>query len=245
MTKVGIVTPARDQVHTGFAFDAMNMVGFTVHARPDIELGAYTSLGTMIFDQRIKLARQALEEGCDYLLWLDSDIRFPKDALIRLLDHGKDMVGANYVTRQIPPEPVSFVLTADGTKWIRVPTTKESTGLQKVTGTGFGIMMTSAKIIRDLDKNRNMPMFWFQYSTTNHTTLGEDIFFCINAGRHGYEIFIDHDLSKQIHHIGSFEFGHEHVEDESIRAMQHALATEAPTDLNELPEAPRAVAAAD
>ncbi|HEY6028335.1 MAG TPA: hypothetical protein VIV09_15670, partial [Pseudolabrys sp.] len=106
--KIGIVSPARDMVHTGYAFDLANMIGFTCATRPDITIGSYVSLGTMIFDQRIKLVREAMEEGCDYILWLDTDMRFPKDTLIRLLAHDRDIVAANYVTRQIPPEPVSF-----------------------------------------------------------------------------------------------------------------------------------------
>ena len=238
--KVGVVTPARDMVMTGFAFDAMNMLAYTAAVRPDIQLGSYTSLGTMIFDQRIKLAREAVQEGCDYVMWIDSDMRFPKDTLIRLLNHKRDMVGCNYVTRHVPPEPISFILTRDGTKWARVPTVRESTGLQKVTGTGMGVMMTSATVLKALDKP-NQPMFWFQYSTTNHTTLGEDIYFCINAGRNGFDIWIDHDLSKTVKHIGTFEFGHEHVQDDMIAEYQRVLATEAHTDLQQ--EAPLAVAA--
>ena len=67
--KIGIVSPARDMVHTGFAFDSMNMVGYTCAHRPDITLGSFVSLGTMIFDQRIKLVREAMEEGCEYILY--------------------------------------------------------------------------------------------------------------------------------------------------------------------------------
>jgi len=231
--KIGIVSPARDMVHTGYAFDLANMIGYTCSKMPDVVIGTYVSLGTMIFDQRIKLVREAMEEGCDYILWLDTDMRFPKDSLIRLLAHEKDIVAANYVTRQIPPEPVSFQLTDDGKLWRRVPTLPESTGIEKVTGAPMGLMLTSAAVFKKIDKP-DVPMFWFQYSVKNHTVLGEDIYFCINAGRYGFGIFIDHDLSKQVHHVGTFEYGHEHVDDAAAASMKAELDEAIITDLNKV-----------
>ena len=238
--KVAIVSPARDIVDTGMAFDAMNMIGYTCAHYRDVELCSYVSKGTMIFNQRIDLAREAMKDGCDYIMWFDTDMRFPKDTLVRLLAHNKDIVAANYVTRQIPPEPVSFQLTDDGKLWRRVPTLPNSRGLEKVTGAPMGCMLTSLKVFRKLDKP-DVPMFWFQYSTKNHTTLGEDIYFCINAGRYGFDIFIDHDLSKQVRHVGIFEYGHEHVDQTQALSMRAELDTAIYTDLNKEDKEPAKV----
>jgi hypothetical protein len=190
----------------------------------------------MIFDQRIRLAKEAVSEGCDWILWLDTDMRFPKDTLLRLIAHAeadpeKHIIAANYVTRQVPPEPVSFILTDDGKMWRRVPTLSDSTGLEKVTGAPMGVMLTSTKVFKAIDKP-DVPMFWFQYSTKNQTVLGEDIYFCINAGRHGFDIYIDHDLSKEVKHCGTFEFGHEHVDDAAGAMMRTELDAAVVTDLN-------------
>jgi hypothetical protein len=240
--KIGIVSPARDMVHTGYAFDCMNMAGFTISSRPEIIIGAYCSMGTMIFDQRIKLVRACLADGCDYIMWLDTDMRFPKETLLRLLAHCEanpdvKIVAANYVTRQVPPEPVSFTLTDDGKLWRRVPTLADSTGLEKVTGAPMGVMLCDMKVFKAIDKP-DVPMFWFQYSVKNHTVLGEDIYFCINAGRYGFGIYIDHDLSKEVKHCGTFEFGHEHVEDIAASNMRKELDAAQVTDLNMAYSAP-------
>ena len=229
--KVGIAFPARDIVNTAFAFDMANMVAFTANRRPDIELVLYTSMGTMIFDQRIKLAKEAITDNCDWLLWLDTDMRFPKDTLLRLLNHKKSIIAANYTSRQIPPEPVSFILTDEGKRWRRVPTLPESKGLEKVSGIGFGVALTAVSVLKDLDKP-DQPMFWFQYSVKNHTVLGEDIYFCINAVRNGHEIFIDHDLSKEVKHQGMIDFQHEHVDLAAARKMRAELDAAEHTDLN-------------
>jgi hypothetical protein len=53
---------------------------------PDLDKGTqsiYTVAGTLIFDQRNKLAEAALNEGADYILWLDADMRFPKNTIER------------------------------------------------------------------------------------------------------------------------------------------------------------------
>ena len=36
---------------------------------------------------------------------------------------------------------------------------------------------------------------------------GEDVYFCTMARVHGFEVWVDHDLSKEVTHIGQFEYG--------------------------------------
>lgn len=205
---VAISSPAREMCHSRWAFDMATLIGYTVAVRPDIRIVSNTSLGTLIVDQRVDLALEAQKSKCDYILWMDNDMRFPKDALIRLLNHKKDIVAANYVTRELPPVPISFNITDD--KWVRIRTKTDSKGLEKVNGTGMGLMLTSMKVFEKMPR----PWFHIGYSTVNHKFLGEDILFCMRAEKLGYETFIDHDLSKQVSHIGSLEFRHEHVEDD-------------------------------
>lgn len=40
-----------------------------------------------------------------HVLWIDDDMVFEKDVLVKMLQHDKDVVGANYVTRSDPPRP--------------------------------------------------------------------------------------------------------------------------------------------
>jgi hypothetical protein len=123
--KIGIVSPARDIVHTAYTLSLAGMMNHTTAQRPDITIDVSARLGTMIFAQRIKLAHYCLEQRCDYILWLDTDMRFPRDTLLMLLAHQRDIVAANYVTREIPAAPVAAVWTGPDTKWKRVPTLPE------------------------------------------------------------------------------------------------------------------------
>jgi hypothetical protein len=52
----------------------------------------------------------------DWLLWLDADMDFPADALIRLLRHNVDIVGGDYRLRRraSPSLLVFFILEQNG-----------------------------------------------------------------------------------------------------------------------------------
>ena len=87
-TVVGVCVPARDMVHTGFAFDFARMVGHDVKYRCNDDtngLKLYTMAGTLIFDQREGLVKAALSEGCTHVLFIDSDMRFPPDLISIML----------------------------------------------------------------------------------------------------------------------------------------------------------------
>ena len=45
-----------------------------------------------------------------------------------------------------------------------------------------------------------------------HGYCTEDVTFCNKVRAAGNQIWIDHDLSREIRHVGSVAFGHEHME---------------------------------
>ena len=206
--KVAICLPCRDMVNTGFAYDLARMMAqwSAKYVNQGHQLLIFNSQGTLIVNQRADLARNAVEAGADYILWLDTDMRFPKDTLERLLNHKKPIVAANYATRRLPVDTVAFRLHESGA-WDTVKTGDKS-GLEKVEAVGMGVMLMDTKILKEMPK----PWFSITYHQDSDQYSGEDIFFCYKAGKMGYEVLIDHDLSKEVKHIGSFEFGHEHVD---------------------------------
>lgn len=203
--KIAICIPTRDLVHAGFAFDLANMVGnFTASGMGSINI-LYVS-GTLIADQRVDLASNAISQGAEYILWLDSDMRFPKNTLSRLLAHNKDIVGCNYSQRVVPPKPTAHNSVGNG-DFEPVWTNPDSKGLEQVSFLGFGCILTKADVFKKIEK----PWFHLGYSTRNHRFIGEDVYFCLQAQKANIPVLLDHDLSKEIAHIGSFEFRHEHT----------------------------------
>ena len=199
---VAILVPARDTVMTSFAYDLARAMSFHT-ATTDDRVLLFTSHGTLIASQRMELARQALEEKADYLLWLDSDMRFPKETIGHLILRDKPIVAANYATRRMPVKPVAMM---DNNGEIgRVYTAPDSEGLQPVDYIGMGVMMVKREVFEKVEA----PWFAIPYSTIGNHYIGEDVFFCRKAREAGYEVLVDHDLSHQVKHIGTFEYSHE------------------------------------
>lgn len=199
--KVKIGIPARDSVMTGFAHSLAMLTGAT-GCVPGIELGVSTSAGTLICDQRDKLAQAMLDDGSDYLLFLDSDMRFPADALVRLLDRQQPIVACNYTTRRAPAEPVAFRRLATAEK---LYTDEDSTGLEECAAVGLGVCL----IAREVFERTPKPWFYIPYVPAIEGHWGEDVWFCNQARKAGFPTLIDHDLSKRVTHIGLREYDYQ------------------------------------
>lgn len=145
--------------------------------------------GCYIEDNRNGAIKHALGTGIpfEWVLWVDSDVTFPGDALIRLLNHNKDIVGANYRTRT-PPYPTAGHY-ADGTR----ATALAEGGLHLMKHLPTGLLLTRFDIYKKL------PEPWFEASLRGPR---DDVYFCHRARAHGYEIWCDHDLSREVTHTG-------------------------------------------
>lgn len=195
--KVKIGVPARDTVMTGFAHSLAMMVG--VSAASDIEVNLTTSAGTLICDQRNNLAKATLEEGCEWLLFVDSDMRFPSDTLLRLLSRNAPIVTCNYSTRRAPAEPVAFRHFGTCEKLYTDP---ESEGVEACSANGLGVALIHRSVFEKMEK----PWFYIPYIPASDGHWGEDVWFCNQARKAGFDVLVDHDLSKEVRHIGIREY---------------------------------------
>ncbi len=199
--KVAIGLPSREQMHAATALDLASMVGrFASQGIADLAL--FNATGTLIVDQRAKLAVRALQTGADWLLWVDSDMRFPPESLEALMAHDLPIVGVNYVTKEHPCSPVAGRIN-DKKEWKKVPTLETSEGLEEVTATGFGLMLIKTDVLRKM----RPPWFQIGYIQQSMRLLGEDVHFCMHAKEEaGALTMIDHDLSKRVGHIGQYMY---------------------------------------
>jgi hypothetical protein len=201
---LSICIPTRETVHSAFAYDLCLLSTYWYAKSPvGSAMNIHMVNGTLIADQRQKLAQMALRHGADYALFLDSDMRFPRDLAQRLIAHGKDVVACNYSTRRLPAKSVAWS-DFSMQKFIY---SHDRSGVEPVDAIGMGAMLIKTDVFRRL------PQPWFQvvYSKAAQAFIGEDIYFCQLAKSHGVTVHVDHDASKQISHIGNFEFSHDHV----------------------------------
>ena len=206
--RIAICIPARGQMEVATAFDLVAMCAYTIKTtKHDIDL--FTSAGTLIFDQRNSLVKTALEIKADYLLFVDADMRFPKDTLKILMAHDKDIIGVNATTRSEPVKPTAknFIVNEDqSVDWLPIYSNARS-GIEKADGIGCGVMLVKTKVFKEMEE----PYFYFE-QLLNNKILGEDIYFCIKAKDEGVDTWVDHDLSKQIKHIGQYVYGWHNIE---------------------------------
>lgn len=209
--KVGICIPSRGEMVIGTAFDLAVMCGYDSKYRKGHQ-AIYTVNGTLIFDQREKLAYEAVKEGCDYILWIDADMRFPKTTIERLIAHDKPIVGVNATTRSIPVRSTAKNLQIDFDNKInhwRPVSSKNKTGIERVTAIGCGVMLVKKEVFEKTPR----PWFWFEV-LPGDKLLGEDVYFCVKAHDAGFETWVDHDLSNEIGHVGQYTFGwHDVIDD--------------------------------
>lgn len=205
--KIVILVPSHDLCPVTFAADLAQMYMTTAQALQEgVNLGLFVLPGTYIHSARQSLLEGAIAEGATHVLFLDSDMRIPPDALINLLAHNKQMVGINYSQRFSPPDFVA-IKKADyeGSKSEKLVTDDESTGLEEVDAIGFGCVLIRCDALQSLPKKD--PWFFFEWSSKHRRQqVGEDVWFCRLVKKVGVTIYVDHDLSKRCRHIGSFEY---------------------------------------
>lgn len=198
-TKVLIAVATQDVCASSFAHDLARLVGRTAAtARDEVELRLAMVKGSILPQQRQQSVRDALLKGCSHILFLDSDMRFPADALLRLLAHNTPIVGTNYSTRRMPLRPVAVVDGATGAELHPIP---DAQGLIEVAWTGFGCMLVSLEVFRTMP----LPWFMFGYDTDKHEYVGEDVMFFHAAKQHGFTPYVDPALSNEIGHLGEWE----------------------------------------
>lgn len=187
LKRVAICTPTREYVHGGFTYDLVQLI------KKDPDNVFLISFGTIIGNNRTLLVDQARMQLVSHILFIDSDMRFPANTIERLVAHDKDIVAANCKQRtqdqwtaRVNGEFISSV-------------GKE--GIEKVDTVGFGVMLIKLEVFLKIEK----PYFANPYDGVK--LIGEDVFFCEMAHRKDIDIFIDHDLSQDVKHIGSVELG--------------------------------------
>jgi hypothetical protein len=188
------------------------LIAIPCHAHFELEFGVSLSAlmhhaGKRGYDVQTKVVRssllpQAREElveyaytvMADHILWLDADMRFPPDTLERLLAHEQEFVCANALKKAFPYIPAAQI----GLRpcW----TLPDSTGLEEVDCMGLAVALTEVALFARLEPP------WFQIEWNGQSWVGEDGYFCSRVKMAGGSIYVDHDLSKQVGHIGSRVF---------------------------------------
>lgn len=180
--KTLIAIPCMDQVPTLFAqsLSTMRMVG---------ECQIAFQIGSLIYTSRDDLARYAMTEGFDYVLWLDSDMVFPEDFHERMLktltENNLDILSGIYYKRKPPYSPVVFdKMQLKGKIWDYSWLEDVPDSLFEVGACGFGCVLLKTEVLMSVQLKHGYLFHPMQNG-------GEDVAFCVRARDCGYKIMCD------------------------------------------------------
>jgi len=197
-TKLAVLVPTRDTVHSQFAYCLAQLIKTTSEAGIDTYL--FFDSSTILLNKREKLIENAKDIKCDYVLWLDSDMMFPSTTALRLLAHNKDIVACNYMKRSKPLKTVAYTDLTNWDSWLPL---EPKDDLIKVEGVGMGCMLMKTEIFNSLQK----PYFEFTYKGDTQDWYGEDFMLLTKLRLNGFNVYIDTILSMDIKHLGIYAFG--------------------------------------
>ena len=189
-----IAVPAMDTVHTLFFTSMMNL-----HKPEGTEIAVTCS--SLVYNARNNLAKQAIDQGFDRVLWLDSDMVFDADLLDRLsedMNKGLQYVCGLFFTRKNPVRPCiySYMGTRPDEKGEEIPAADYYFNYPKeqvfpVDGSGFGAVMMTTDMIKKCGPLPFFPVMGF----------GEDFSFCLRAKEAGVTMWCDSRV--KVDHIGT------------------------------------------
>ena len=180
--KVLIAVPCMDQVPAPFcqSLALLQKVG---------ECTLAMQSGSLIYTSRNTLATNAIQMEADYVFWLDSDMVFKPDTLIRMMDtlqkNDLDILTGLYFRRVPPYSPVLYDKIeiedriCDWSEFKRIPD-----GLFEVGACGFGCVLMKTDVFFDVQSK-----FGNMFAPIDNN--GEDIAFCWRARQCGYKIICD------------------------------------------------------
>lgn len=180
--KTLIAVPCMDQVPAPFA-QSLAMLQKTGECVLSMQMGS------LIYTSRNNLAQMAIQMDVDYVFWLDSDMVFEPDILIRMMDtlqkNDYDILTGLYFRRVPPYTPVLFDKLdirrniCSWSEFHEIPAEPFEVG-----GCGFGCVLMKTDVFYDVQsKHGNM----FAPIANN----GEDIAFCWRARDCGFKIYCD------------------------------------------------------
>lgn len=164
--------------------------------------------GSILPRGRLNIVRHAKEVNASHVLFLDSDHTFPADLLHRLVGHDKDVVAINCVTKTIPANPTARQIDPDNPGYgLKVYSDPDTHGLERVWQIGTGIMLVKTAVFRKVGDQ----VFAMPYREEVNNYQGEDWSLVEALHKHGYDVYIDHDLSRECGHVGFYEYTHDVV----------------------------------
>lgn len=171
--------------------------------------------GYTVPDARNFIVQEAINEGIDYIFFVDDDVIVPRNALVKLIKHKVDVVGGMYYRKYFPLETVGMHENGDGQ-----PGSMDDYTIGDIIHNTLVLPSGCTLIKVEVLKKIEYP--WYKIITVNgRPTLTEDTYLCQKLKNIGVDIITD--TSIQCIHVdynkGVF-YGHPNIVDQKLNAIR-------------------------
>lgn len=186
--KTLIAIPCMDKLDTSFVESLIRLQGS--------DYGVKFAASSLIYDARNKLGAVADANGAEYIFWLDSDMTFEPDTLVRMFKSlgDKDFITGLYFNRRPPHRPTIFKKAGfkQGEGREIIPIAEHYLDYPKneifeIEACGFGCVLMKTEMCLKVLEEQGLPF-------SPILGFGEDISFCIKARECGYKLYCDSSI---------------------------------------------------
>lgn len=194
--KIAFGLPAPQEVPYQLISNILSLISYTKENVPNLETVSFMAQAGVRTDRnRNLILSKALEKSIDYIVWLDADMLYPADMVVKYLKWKFDVIGCLYFKRESPFDTVAFIKNPRKNPnkpyaSVHPPDLQEKTVIE-VDGLGFGGMMVNMKVYDKLGDKK-----WMKYGDNFHlpfeatNKLSHDLEFCKTAQEAGFKIHL-------------------------------------------------------
>ena len=203
--KIVVGLPSNGYIRSETAIALASAITHTPNALFQLE----APIGCYIHLLREHIAEQAVKAGSDYLMFIDSDMVFPPDAINILISRDKPVIGADYNYKYPPKMSVTNIdptklkpeYMVEDSRWpgykFLNPNHKPDKPFE-VRAVGTGFMLIKTEVFQKIKKP------WFWYDRKDGHFVGEDAWFCDQVKKAGFSVWCDPTIP--IEHIGTARY---------------------------------------
>lgn len=194
--KVAVGVPSGDMIHADFSMALINLTLTSVYN--GIQVAIINQKSSVIEMGRATIVEQAKDINADYLLFLDSDMMFPPNLLVELINQqkteNKKVICCDAVRRRPP-----FTQVVKDIKGKHIDYDKIPKRLVELKGGTSAIQLIDMSVFEMMER----PYFLVTWNDAEQEYLGEDYYFTKRLSKFGIKMYCDTFLSRKIIHIGT------------------------------------------
>ena len=139
-------------------------------------------------EARNVIIKQALQYDCTHVFFMDDDMAFPPDTLMRLLKHDLDVVTGLYLMRSYPHFPCIFDEAFPDGKCKFAFLSPETKGVIPIVNCGLGAVLIKTEVFKAMKEP------WVTLGEIDPTGWCDDVAFFNRVRKAGFKMFCDTDV---------------------------------------------------